>query len=286
MKKIKFKGFFGGINSYFGWIGGKKASRKRIVQKIPKGINLYVEVFTGAGWIFFYKKRGNHKEILNDFNALLVNLHVCVRDRLEEFLEEIKRTINARDYFKWIKKRLESGVIIDDVKRATAYFELIKYSYSAGTKSYAGRHINLTRNIDVIKNASDRLQDVLIENLSFEELIPRYDGEKVFFYLDPPYYETEDFYQNIGKEGFTYEKHILLRDILLNVKGKFLLSYNDCEFIRELYSDSKFYIESYERPHSLRQRYESGSVFKEILISNYDTNIVNDEMKQMKLEIM
>jgi len=139
VRKIKSKNFFGRINSYFGWVGGKKASREKIVAKIPKDTKIYVEVFIGAGWVFFYKRRDNHKEIINDYNALLTNLHICVRGRLKEFLEEIKYSINARDYFKWIRECLKTGIILNDVKRAAAYYELIKYSYSSGTKSYAGR---------------------------------------------------------------------------------------------------------------------------------------------------
>ena len=49
-----------------------------------------------------------------------------------------------------------------------------------------------------------------------------------------------------------------------------MLSYNDCDFIRDLYRG--YYIESFERLNSISQRYDPGNMFKELLITNYDTN--------------
>ena len=54
----------------------------------------------------------------------------------------------------------------------------------------------------------------------------------------------------------------------MNIKGYFLLSYNDCEEVREWYKDCCFY--RFTRPHSMAQRYEPGKQFHEILIANYD----------------
>ena len=71
-------------------------------------------------------------------------------------------------------------------------------------------------------------------------------------------YDTGDFI-------FNEEQYIKLRDILKNIKGKFVLSYNDDEFIRELYKDFK--IEGIERQNNLSL--SSGSRFKEVVITNY-----------------
>ena len=67
---------------------------------------------------------------------------------------------------------------------------------------------------------------------------------------------------------FDWNDHVRLRDTLANVKGKFLLSYNDCEEIRELYEG--FSVFDFSRIHSMAQRYTAGKEFKELLIGNYD----------------
>ena len=61
---------------------------------------------------------------------------------------------------------------------------------------------------------------------------------------------------------FTEADHIRLRDTLTAIKGKFLLSYNDDEFVRELYKDHK--ITPVERNNNL-----SNGKFRELIITNY-----------------
>ena len=120
-------------------------------------------------------------------------------------------------------------------------------------------------NFPLIEQASRRLQKVVIENKDFEKLISAQDSEMSFFYCDPPYYSTESYYNNVG---FTSEDHERLRNVLNKISGKFLLSYNDCPAIRELYRGYEMY--SYERLNNIRQRFDGGSMFNELLIANYD----------------
>ena len=56
----------------------------------------------------------------------------------------------------------------------------------------------------------------------------------------------------------------------MGIEGKFLLSYNDCSFIRELYDAPNIQIESYTRINNIKQRYDNGAQFPEILVANYD----------------
>ena len=125
-------------------------------------------------------------------------------------------------------------------------------------------------NFPLIEQAHRRLSKVVIENKDFEKLIRQYDRPVSFFYLDPPYYETEKYYKNVGEGGFQEKDHIRLKDTLMNIEGKFLLSYNDCDFIREIYDAPNIQIESFTRINNIKQRYDNGAQFPEILISNYD----------------
>lgn len=90
-----------------------------------------------------------------------------------------------------------------------------------------------------------------------------------FFYCDPPYFATEDYYKDVG---FTTKDHIRLRDTLLGCSGKFLVSYNDCSEIREIWDKPDIHIEEISRLNNLAQRYEGGCRYAELLISNYDTS--------------
>ena len=121
------------------------------------------------------------------------------------------------------------------------------------------------------------MANTVIENKDFEALIIQYDRSDAFFYLDPPYYETEGHYSVV----FTKEDHIRLRDTLKKLQGKFLLSYNDCEFIRDLYKD--FYIERFSRINNMALRYDKDSQFPEVLISNYNPMKNSGIQKQLDL---
>ena len=144
------------------------------------------------------------------------------------------------------------------------FLKLLRYSYSSGGKSYASQPFDIRKLFSLIKELEKRMSNVVVENQDFETLIKHYDRPDSFFYADPPYYSSEDMY---GVE-FGWTDHLRLRDTLKNIKGKFLLSYNDCPQIRGLYDG--FSVFDFSRMHSMAQRYSAGKEFKELLIGNYD----------------
>ena len=74
--------------------------------------------------------------------------------------------------------------------------------------------------------------------MSYEKLIKEYDDKDALFYLDPPYVGTESYYKT--PKGFSINDHRNLALILQSIKGKFILSYNDCKIVRELYAGFRF----------------------------------------------
>ena len=223
------------------WVGGKKALREEVVKRFPLFYERYVEVFGGGGWVLFHKAPGNDFEVYNDFNGLLANLYRCVRDKPDLLINALKYVLNSREDFDRARLALRR-------KRTT----------------------DIQRAAPLIEQAHRRLAKVVIENKDFEKLIRHYDRPVTFFYCDPPYHATEGYYQNIGEDGFTERDHIRLRDALLSMEGKFLLSYNDDAFIRGLYDAPGIQIEPVTRLNNIRQRYDPNCQFSELLIANYD----------------
>lgn len=260
------------MNSFMSWVGGKKALREDVVRRFPLYYERFIEVFGGGGWVLFHKPPGNDFEVYNDFNSLLVNLYRCVREKPGELTEALRFTLNAREDFDYVKAALARDSPVSDIQRAAWFYQIIRQSYASGLTSFASQPHDMWGNFPLIEQASRRLAKVVIENQDFERLIRHYDRPVSFFYCDPPYHATEGYYQNIGEDGFTEKDHIRLRDTLLSIDGKFLLSYNDDEFIRDLYSVPGIYIESVTRLNNIRQRYDPNCQFAEVLISNYDTS--------------
>lgn len=299
------------MNSIISWIGGKKALRKIIYHRFPRKYRRYIEVFGGAGWVMFGKhpESRSNDEVYNDFNSNLTNLFRVVRDQPLGFIQKLGfLPVHSREVFEELKKIVQMQVnpnhyLPDEVERikvyfdplqaeelialwnkrtseqdidlAVAFFKQVQYSYASGTTSYSGKGYDVRRVMHQVIRLSERIKDTVIENKDFEALIRQYDRTDAFFYCDPPYYMTEGHYQ----VEFTKEDHTRLRDTLANIKGKFLLSYNDCEYIRELYKD--FNIEKVKRLNNMAQRYEGGSEYEEVIISNYG----EDEQVQMGLQM-
>lgn len=161
--------------------------------------------------------------------------------------------------------KMRKRIAVDyDVRRAAMFLKFLRFSYSSSGKSYASQPFDIRKLFGLISQLQGRMANVVVENQDFETLIKHYDRPDAFFYADPPYFSTEDMYE----VGFGWDDHVRLRDTLKNIKGKFLLSYNDCPEIRELYNG--FSLFDFSRIHSMAQRYEAGKEFKELLIGNYD----------------
>jgi DNA adenine methylase len=103
---------------------------------------------------------------------------------------------------------------------------------------------------------------VVIEQLPYHELIRRYDGPGVLFYLDPPYVGCETDYG----DGFAPEDFQQLSDILGQLKGRFMLSINDTPLAREVFAT--FQIEEVETTYMLATKMTgAGKRVGELIIS-------------------
>lgn len=135
-------------------------------------------------------------------------------------------------------------------------------------------------NFPVLEQACLRLDNVVIEHGDFGRIIEKFDSETTLFYADPPYVDTENYYNDVefGKEG-----HGRLAFYAGNVKGKILISYNACKVVYDFYSNDRFSIEQVERLNNMAQRTDPGSMYQEYLIGNYDTSEQARQCVQMSL---
>jgi len=292
------------INSILAWVGGKMRLSGPVIARIPPDIRKYVEVFGGAAWVLFrHGPQRGQEEVYNDANDNLVNLFRVVRDRPIALLKELLfLPLTSRADFNVLLHHVKKGdfltnpyledelelaeqeltplqyqeiaeVLLEnaddhDVKRAAVFFKLIRYSYGAGGQTFGGQKFNIFKVFHLIQQASYRLRDTVIEHKDFEALIRQHDKPGAFFYLDPPYFQAEDCYE----VSFAWADHVRLAETLRSTEGRWLLSYNDCSEIRELYDG--FYIESITRLDNLAQVNKPGQTYDELLISNYDTQAV------------
>lgn len=288
------------MKSFIPWVGGKSKLVWLIHKLAPPHFSRFIDVFGGSGTVTFSRPiQQGCMEVYNDFNSDLTNLFCCVKNRTLALIRELGfLPLNTRDDFNvlykffsreeftddYLKEEMElTQVFLEppeaeiirrlmleraprgDVRRAANYFKLIRYSFSGGVKSFAGKSCDLRRFFYLVWECSRRLADVVIENKDCVDLIRQYDREDAFFYCDPPYFEAEGCYA----VDFPKEDHQRLHDALLECKGFVMISYNHCKFIEELYKE--FYIFYTTRPNSMSQK--AGSEYEEIVITNYDPRV-------------
>ncbi len=253
------------MNSFIGWIGGKKALRQVIVDEFPNEVNKkYVEVFGGAGWVLFHKEEHkNQTEVYNDIDSKLVTLYRCLKYHQEELKKEFDFVIPSREMFNDFKEQVNFNGLTD-IQRSVIYLYLIKASFGSKKDCFGSKPRSFDNMLRRFEEIHNRLKTVIIENKDFESLIKLHDSEETLFYLGPPYNGSENLYKN-GHQ-FTKDDHIRLCELLKNIKGKFVLSYNNDEFIQGLYKD--FNIKEVSRKNLLSST-SNTKEFKEVIIKNY-----------------
>ena len=255
------------LKAPFAWIGGKSKLANDIVAQFPEH-RLYVEVFGGALNVLYRKPfsiSSKQAEVVNDINGELINLHRIIRTNPQSLSTCLNRLLISRELFADIlSERIKPG---NNIERAAQYYYLLSQSFGAKGENFA-MSAKSRRPKDIYKDFgkwSHRLKFVTIENMSFDKLITTYDKEDAFFYCDPPYVSTEKYYQHTG--GFGEVEHRKLSELLHGIKGKFLLSYNDCKLVRELYSDMKI-TSTKEINYTLRGAGSKKTV-REVFVTNY-----------------
>lgn len=282
--------------SCFRYPGGKTKLQSVIVAELSKyNLEEYREPFFGGGGIginFVSNNKRIKKIWINDKDVGLSCLWTSIIKYRYELKEYINSFIPSVDMFYKFKDELlninklpvETKNIINIGFKKLAIHQI---SYSGlGTKS--GGPLggvsqkskykidcrwspkNICKKIDKVNSqlCSLEIHENSCSNLDFADVIND-DTKKSLIYLDPPYFEKgNDLYQC----GFTVTDHERLAGTLKKSSHAWLLSYDDCEEIRNLYDWAN--ITSLDVNYSINaiKDRETGERFstikKELLISN------------------
>lgn len=254
------------MKSFIGWVGGKSQLRKHIIPLIPNDCRRYIEVCGGAGWVLFGKEKvKGQMEVFNDIDGDLINLYRQIKYNCSALQNEID-WLQSRELFSQYRYEIEQQVEFTNLQRAARYFYLIKCSFGSNRNSFATAPKSNYNIVSELPKYKERLKSVIIENRDFEDLIKTYDRDSALFYIDPPYVASERYY-NRNYTKFNKYDHIRLNTVLKGIKGRFILSYNTCDFICKMYKD--FNIRYISRNNLLPAKSECRSKFNEVIITNY-----------------
>ena len=280
------------------YIGGKARISKWIVPYIPRDIETYVEPFSGMFWVFFKMDLNHYPNlktvVYNDFNGLNSNLFSCCKeyDRMWDEMSkypcqqlgiEDTPTTYEEMFDEYQKEVFHSGITITDDNKfevAAKYVYVLTQIFS-GSKpetssymDYKGKYrCKVLIFMDKLKDKKYRShfdKITFVENMDFQEVIEKYDSEKTYFYVDPPYWKTEHYYSN---HDFDRNDHERLADSLKSINGKFSLSYYDFPILRVWFPKHEYVWEMKEFAKAASAK--SGvkqNMGEELLVMNYGEN--------------
>jgi DNA adenine methylase len=210
------------------WIGSKRRMARKIIAQLPEH-TCYVEIFGGGALLL--AKAPSKTEVYNDINGDLVNLFRVVKYHADALLYELDWQVRSRSLFTDYLR--QPG--LTDIQRAARFLLVIQWSFGAngGTfgTSCGSTPGSLEAKLESIRNVHQRLDKVQIENLDWRDCIDKYDRPYTCFFADPPYIN------GLGYPGakFGEADHRELADKLKRAAGEWVLTYDDCELVRELY---------------------------------------------------
>ena len=281
------------------YIGGKNRMAKWIGNYIPNDIETYVEVFGGAFWVYVngqvHKKPILKNVIYNDFNRYMTNLFACCRNPME-FLKSMDEIVaQDSELFYQFKTDVFENKNIKDIE-IPDYDYGMKYAYIV-TQIFSGLNPEKGKFIDLkgkysskfdafrrrLKNPAviEKLNKITnVENMDCEEVIKKYDSPKTYFYVDPPYWKTENYY---SLHDFDTDDHKRLADVLKNIEGRFSLSYYDFEQLHDWFPEDEYEweLKDFVKPASA-QKGRSQNKGTELLIMNYQLENKKEKTKNIE----
>jgi DNA adenine methylase len=239
-------------------------SKRRLVKYIKKALELnnlhpqvYIESFVGGGSVALQlmQEAQVDKVILMDADPWITSFWKTVYFDTDWLIQKIRETEVTLDLWKQLKKS-KPRTIKD---RAWTCFYLNRTSFSGILEEkvgpLGGRSQESEYKIDcrfpketlikrILGAAKHREKIYAIWNCSWEVGIQKLrkaqeenklPTKDVFFYLDPPFFEKAE---SLYRFYFQEQDHKTLRDYLLTLEDKWILSYDSADQVEQLYGDA------------------------------------------------
>ncbi|MGX2983915.1 DNA adenine methylase [Helicobacter sp. 23-1048] len=233
--------------------GGKSLAVGLIIEHFPNDISRVISPFIGGGSVEVASALELDLEVKAfDIFDILVNFWCVLLSDSDTLCENLQNLEPNKETYATIKAELKAHykneAKLDKITLARDYYFNFNLSYGPGFLGWMSKiYEDKTRYTNMLNKLRDfgrnkKARNLSVECASFESVFEKYHND--FFYCDPPYFLTGDSKMFKGiypmrnfpihHNGF---KHELLAELLRAHKGKFVLSYNDCEWVRNAYKD-------------------------------------------------
>ena len=252
------------------YYGGKQQMLRHILPLIPAH-RLYCEPFCGGAAVYFGKEPAG-VEVINDLNEELINFYVTAKNHFPALNKRVKATLHSRKMHQQAWQVYCNPVAHDQVSRAWAVWVLSTQGFSSQLSkswgydrkkgSVAIKVTNKKRQFTT--ELCERLEKTQIECRDAIAVIKAFDGEEAFFYVDPPYPNTDQAHY----AGYTTQDLQRLIEALATIKGRFLLSNYPQPIIQEYSVKYQWHNRSFKMPVAASKKSVKPTKI-EVLTANY-----------------
>ena len=274
------------IKSPLRYPGGKSRAVDLISTLVPQ-FDEFREPFLGGGSIFIYLKQKfpNKKFWVNDLHFNLFKFwEMCQKDVnavIEKVYQWRNQFANGKELHKFLTDNISNS---NDLEKATAFFIFNRITFSvtseSGGYSEQAFHGRFTESsIHRLKKFGEVINGARITNYDFQKVIEK-GGDNVFLFLDPPYHSATKS-ALYGKNGNLHKgfDHIRFAETMKNCEHKWLITYDDSDYIRQLFSFAN--IIAWDLTYGMRNQTDtSDQTGKELFISNFLTKLPRQLAKE------
>ena len=226
--------------------GGKTRACKKLCDILEEHFaisrtTLLVSPFFGCGsYEFHIQNKHNIRVAANDKFQPLINFWNNAKNNNASLYTNLCNMIDvSKEQF--IEYRNDIMELNDDsLKQATYYFVINRCSFSGATlsggfSSEASSKRFTQSSIERVKSLD--LSDFEFYNMDFTNFLNKKFKKDRIIFLDPPYYleKGSTLYGKNGDMHENFDHGALYKKI--SKMDKWMMTYNDCEYIRDLYAD-------------------------------------------------
>lgn len=293
------------VKPFLKWAGGKSQLLDDIARVFPNDLVdknfTYVEPFVGSGAVLFWVLNTFadrvERVVINDVNADLINTYQMIKDQPQHLIECLKNYQDkfiqldhkeAQKEYYYEQRALYNSRQSESLIQAALFIFLNRTCFNGLYRVNRKNEFNvpmgdykkpLICDAENLLNVSKALQCVEILCGDYQQVLPLVEGNKTWFYFDPPYRplsETSSF-NAYAKDTFDDEAQIRLASFCkkLDEMGYYwVLSNSDPKNIDEndhffdaLYSD--FHIQRVLAKRAINAKADKRGQLNELLIRNY-----------------
>lgn len=293
------------VKPFLKWAGGKSQLLDDIARVFPNDLVdknfTYVEPFVGSGAVLFWVLNTFadrvERVVINDVNADLINTYKTIKEQPQHLIELLKNYQDkfiqldhkaAQKEYYYEQRALYNTRQSESLIQAALFIFLNRTCFNGLYRVNRKNEFNvpmgdyknpLICDADNLLNVSKALQRVEILCGDYQQVLPLVEGNKTWFYFDPPYRplnETSSF-NAYAKDTFDDEEQVRLASFCkkLDEMGYYwVLSNSDPKNIDEndhffdaLYSG--FYIQRVLAKRAINAKADKRGQLNELLIRNY-----------------